>query len=169
MSNWFATSNLAVIVSLPVSVTVIVSVNLCFEVGVRDATRENLQGTKLCFVHRLDWHTNNVQLNYDAEYNLNSVLKSKVVVVSRGIHEIACDASGRLRFLSWHTREGSVSRIPRCRIAMHLGRIRLSINAACARGCEVLMIDWYKLRFWSLPVSGKWKDAHSTLRICLFD
>ena len=38
----------------------------------RDATRENLQETKLSFdVHRLDRHTNNVQLNYDAEYNLN--------------------------------------------------------------------------------------------------
>ena len=47
----------------------------------RDATRENLQETKLSFVHRLDRHTNNVQLNYDAEYNLNYRLKSKVVVI----------------------------------------------------------------------------------------
>ena len=37
----------------------------------RDATRVNLQETKLSFVHRLDRHTNNVQLNYDAKYNLN--------------------------------------------------------------------------------------------------
>ena len=37
----------------------------------RDATRVNVQETKLSFVHRLDRHTNNVQLNYDAKYNLN--------------------------------------------------------------------------------------------------
>ena len=49
-----------------------VSVSLCFEFGVRDATRVNLQETNLSFVHRLDRHTNNVQPNYDAEYNLNT-------------------------------------------------------------------------------------------------
>ena len=83
----------------------------------RDATRENLQETKLSFVHRLDRHTNNVQLNYDAEYNLNCRFEIEsccnlTVSVSLCFDEIescnltgesprsACDASGRLRFLA---------------------------------------------------------------------
>ena len=119
MSNWFATSNLAVIVSLPVTImqSLTVSVSLCFEFGVRDATRENLhlQETKLSQVHRLDRHTNNVQLHYDAEYNLNYCFEIESccnltvsvslcfdeieVVISRGIPEICM----------WRKREASVS------------------------------------------------------------
>ena len=130
----------------------------------RDATREDLQETKLSFVHRLDRYTNNVQLNFDAEYNLNYRFEIEsccnlTVSVSLCFDEIeSCnltgnprdlhvtqaggfgfllDTRGRVRFLAFRDVE----------IAMHPGRIRLSINVASARGCEVLMIDWYKLRF----------------------
>ena len=75
----------------------------------RDATRENLQETKLSCVHRLDRHTNNVQLNYDAEYNLNYRFEIEsccnlTVSVSLCFDEIeSCNLTGnlRVRFLAF--------------------------------------------------------------------
>ena len=55
--------------------------------GCGDATRVNLEQTKLNLVRRSDRHANNVQLIYDAEHhNLDYVFKSKIPGNPRGLH-----------------------------------------------------------------------------------
>ena len=70
----------------------------------------NLQETNLSFVHRLDRHTNNVQPNYDAEYNLNtsSDLNYRFEI------ESCCNLTGNLReaSVSFLTHAGGFGFLP---------------------------------------------------------
>ena len=77
-----------------------------------DATRVNFQETKLSFVHRLDRHTNNVQLNDDAQYNLYYRFEIKsccnltgnardLHVTQAGGFGFFLDTRGRVRFLAF--------------------------------------------------------------------
>ena len=84
-----------------------------------------------------------MQLNYDAEYNINyhfEIESCNLTGNPRDLHVTQAggfgfflDTRGRARFLAFRDVESQC--------------IRLSINVAGARGCEVLMIDWYKSRF----------------------
>ena len=69
----------------------------------------NVQETKPSFVHRLDRRTNNVQLNYDAKYNLNyrfevescCHLTGNLHVTQAGGFGFFLDTRGRVPYLAF--------------------------------------------------------------------